>query len=252
MKKTVILLFLSILLTFPCQTRAYKIGVISDIHAGSNFVRDYRKIARYNILYPKRYKKYLPKALAEMKAQGVETVVINGDITNKDTPRFAKDVIKKVRASGPDALWAKGNHDLRKTSKYYFNGDYYFYVDRGGWRIVVLDSNYDKPNGWGGLDDQQMDWLEETINEARGSVIVFMHHPIFMITENRPDEIHRGYIDLEKIFSESGKVKYVVSGHVHLPYQFEKNLNGVQYYSNIPLNLKGHPGSYQIIDLPSP
>ncbi|MFH1183125.1 MAG: metallophosphoesterase, partial [Candidatus Moraniibacteriota bacterium] len=208
------------------------------------------KQARYNILYPKRYKKLLPQVFADMKAQGVESVVMNGDITNKDTPGFARNVRKIAFASGLDILWTRGNHDLRKTSKYYFpGGSYYYYEDRGDWRIIVLDSNYIKPNGWGGVDDPQVEWLKIAVAEASGSVIVFMHHPIFMINEKRPDDIYPGYTYLESALSESGKVKYVISGHVHLPYQFGKSLNDVQYYANIPLALKGHLNSYQVIDL---
>ena len=252
MQKIISLLFLFSLSALPCQALAYKIGVVTDIHAGSNFVRNYKKQARYNILYPKRYKKVLPKVLAEMKAQGVEAVIMNGDNTNKDTPKHAKNIIKIAQNSGLETFWVRGNHDLRKTSKYYFNGSYYYYVDRGGWRIVVLDSNYNKPNGWGGVDSQQLNWLRETIAGTEEPIIVFMHHPIFMITDKRPDDVHPGYVELEKIFSENGKVKYVISGHAHLPYQFSKSLNGVQYYANIPLTLKGCLGNYQVIDLPAP
>jgi 3',5'-cyclic AMP phosphodiesterase CpdA len=188
-----------------------------------------------------------------MKSQEVDIVVFNGDNTNKDTPSYASNLLKMANASGMEALWVRGNHDLRKTSKYYFKCSYnisHYYVDRSGWRIIVLDSNYSKPNGWGGIDDPQVEWLKTVITEATGSVIVFMHHPIFMINEKRPDEIYPGYTYLESVLSASGKVQYVISGHVHVLNQFSKSLNGVQYYTNIPLNLMGRIGSYQILDLP--
>lgn len=253
MKKIINLAVFIFVIAIPCQVFAYRIGIVTDIHAGNNFKRDYQKMSSHNFLYPAKYSKEFPKVLAEMKSKGVETFIALGDNTNKDTPKYAKSLIKMTANSGLDTLWVRGNHDLRKTSKYYFAdfNRYYYSVDRGGWRFIVLDSNKGKPNGWGGLDPHQLEWVKETINSAPGPVIVFMHHPIFMITERMPDTIFPGYLDLERTFSESGKVKYVISGHAHVLNQYSKELNGVQYYADIPLTLKGRMGSYQIIDLPS-
>jgi UDP-2,3-diacylglucosamine pyrophosphatase LpxH len=69
---------------------------------------------------------------------------------------------------------------------------------------------------------EQEDWLVKTLKEAKGKqynpIIVFLHHPMFLKTENEADEYfniplvtRKKYLDL---FKENG-IRYVFAGHYH-------------------------------------
>jgi 3',5'-cyclic AMP phosphodiesterase CpdA len=237
----------------PQQAYALKVGVITDIHAGHAKIRDYHKFTPRNIIYPRQYKPYLSKVIKNFQSQGVEAIVLNGDATSSDSLKYAQQVKKMVNSVGIENFWVAGNHEGKKIIRTYFTQGNYYFTDRSGWRLIFLDSSTSgKPATMGGVDQVQMDWLRATIADAPGSVVVFMHHPLFMLRSGIPDGLYAGYADLENIFSESGKVKYVISGHVHTLNQYTRTLNGVEYITNTPLTLKGRLGSYQIIDLPSP
>lgn len=70
------------------------LGVVADIHAGSEKIR---KTDTGNNTYPKKYKEFFPAALDEMKEAGVDLVLTVGDNTHKGVARFAED-LKKMAA----------------------------------------------------------------------------------------------------------------------------------------------------------
>ena len=249
--KFILFCFLLTFFVLPKNTLAFKLGIITDIHAGNKNVDRESEYNKANKLLAKQYAPYFKRALNQLKLQGVETFLTTGDNTSGNSSKYAKNLIKIAARSGLETFWGKGNHDGSKTSRYFFPNGSYSFVDKNNWRIIFLDSNQGVNNNTvGGINDSQIEWLKAKIAETSDSVLIVMHHPIFRIRDSLPDEVYPEYSRLEGALSESGKVKYVISGHAHLAYQFSKNLNGVQYYINPPLTIKKHLGGYQILDLP--
>lgn len=117
----------------------------------------------------------------------------------------------------------------------------YYSFDRNGWHIVVLDSVHVEPNGYfGGLDDQQFDWLRgDLLLNKMYPTLVMSHIPLFTATvldralnDKRERVVHPALmcIDFErikKLFLEHPQVKVCLSGHMHLIDRVD--YNGVSY-----------------------
>ena len=110
----------------------------------------------------------------------------------------------------------------------------YYVVDRGGWRIIVLDSTHPVEGGGGytaRLDQAQFEWLERTLASTPSDrpVLVASHIPIlaactFLDGDNEQSGDWRVpgawmHIDARRIkdlFHRHPGVRLCVSGHVHL------------------------------------
>jgi len=148
----------------------------------------------------------------------------------------------------------------------------YTSVDRGGWRLIVLDSvrmDKDDPAGYEAfLDDAQYEWLEEELKGAGGRPVLLLSHvPILSVTpmdglkpnakgdrEIMGGKMHTDFWKLNLLFQKYPNVKASVSGHIHLVDRCE--FNGVKYFCNGAVSgawWKGNhktckPG-YAVIDL---
>lgn len=147
------------------------------------------------------------------------------------------DVFKKINYG--KIYYIPGNHDLRNlTTDQYQNalGIIYMHkvVDARGFRIILLDTNYDDDDSSHRSDDtyvegyvstNELTWLRNSINESNNPVIIFSHH-----SPARPDDRRdiKNSDDVRQVIEESGKVIAVVSGHN--PTQLMKNYNGVRYF----------------------
>lgn len=124
----------------------------------------------------------------------------------------------------------------------------YASVDRGGWRVIVLDSvrmDKDDPAGYEAfLDDEQYSWLEGELNGAMGRPVLLLSHvPLLSVTPmdglkpnangNREilgGKMHTDFWKLNLLFQKYPNVKASVSGHIHLVDRCE--FNGVKYFCN--------------------
>jgi 3',5'-cyclic-AMP phosphodiesterase len=108
-------------------------------------------------------------------------------------------------------------------------------LDRGQWRIIVLDSVQPAPppdgSGYiGKLGDEQMAWLDGELSAANGKhVLVLSHIPILSVSalafDSEVDDKNwtlpgsNMMIDARtiiKLFRKHGNVKLCLSGHIHL------------------------------------
>lgn len=148
--------------------------------------------------------------------------------------------VTRNRASYADAKkWACEEFQIAKS---------YYFFDKGQWRFVILDSVHSKPviPGYQGrLDDEQMDWLRETLAETPKDkyVCVVSHIPILAIctlfdgakNKNNMWHIsgsnqHDDARELKNLFYQAKNVKACLSGHIHLIDQLE--YLGTNYYCN--------------------
>lgn len=241
-------MFLLVTLLVAPLAQAEQIGWITDIHAGKEKTHDK---GNGNYIYPKKYGKTLEKVFDRLKSKGIMTVIASGDITNIGEVSYAKKVSKIAKKKGMTMLWAKGNHDgdssmralgLKKNATYYF-------VDKGDTRIIVMDSAQGTDakkdstrKVLGGFKQSQLAWFENAMQTDQSNIIVVTHHPII-----RDEILLNRYDEFEAILKQSGKLKFVLSGHIHR--QQEINKDGVNYLTLNALTRRGSEGSYAIIDL---
>jgi 3',5'-cyclic AMP phosphodiesterase CpdA len=240
-KFTIVFIFLAFL--FPLFSYAAKIGWITDIHAGAD---KKKKKSAANIFYPRSYKQYLSQALTEMRNEGIETVIISGDMTDHSRQtKYAKRIRSMIREKGMEMIWARGNHDKEEAvEKYMSQKNSYYYLDRYGWRIIALDNSQRLSIREGGMRSVQREWLEELLEETEDPVLAVMHYPLFNMSDG---SVYKVYRDTEEFFSRGGKVKLALSGHWHTEYITE--YHEVKYAVGNPLTLESKMGSYYVVDL---
>ncbi len=157
---------------------------------------------------------------------------------------------KKVSGtSGEEGLWGKrwaldvmgikgvARADTKTSGAYYS-------FDQNGWHFVVLDSVRIIENGYyGGLDDEQFDWLKgDLLLNKMHPTLVLSHIPILTVTvldRGINDKMERvvhpalmctDFERIKKLFLENPQVKVCLSGHMHLLDRVE--YNGVTYLCN--------------------
>jgi 3',5'-cyclic AMP phosphodiesterase CpdA len=233
------------------REKTITIGVIADIHAGSQDVRD-DSIEPNNILHPSNFETNLKKALNEMK--GDDLIIALGDNTNTGSSKYG-EMLKKITSPFP-FVWVKGNHDTEESFAV-LSPKKYYYTDKGKWRIVVLDNSESDPNAEitnndaydqkGYIDPDQMNWLKDALKTEK-KIVISMHVPIFDRFNLDSATVYPQQENLVKLFEKSGNVKYVLSGHFHV-YNFNREINGIQYYVLPSLELDGQEGYFATIKL---
>lgn len=127
------------------------------------------------------------------------------------------------RSTGSEPLWGKAfARDMLGLDRLYYS------TERGGWKIIVLDSVQPFENGYiGGIDDAQMEWLKGEVKTTKPTLVV-SHIPITgispLIVDGTPDENHhrvpfgsavKNMYDVVRLFDDHDNVKLVLSGHIH-------------------------------------
>lgn len=231
------------------KNKMITIGVVTDIHAGNQDVRK-EGLEENNILYPINFEKNLKSALENMK--DCDYVLTLGDNLNSSSKKYAEKL--KKTTDGFRIIWTKGNHENDETFKLFHEPTNYYFIDKGKWRIIVLDNgnidhsvNYTKeeyiPRGY--MEPEQVEWLKEALKTDH-KIVISMHVPIF-------DRFNLGTIYpsqeyLARMFEESGNVKYVLAGHFHIENWHEK-INGIDYYVIPSLSLERKEGYYIKLEL---
>jgi predicted phosphodiesterase len=215
-----------------------KIGWVTDIHAD----RFKRRSVDSGTLYPRQYADYLPEIFDELSNQGIETVLATGDNTNSGDDNYAQELAKIAQRKHMNVIWVRGNHDNDEVMKTLgVNKDGYYYVDYGNSRIIVLNDVKEEAGYLGGIDEKQLNWLKDVVKTEK-PVIVAMHIPMFF-----NDELLAQYQELENILKDSGNVKLILSGHLHVPWQ--KEFQGLKFFGQAALTREEYKGAYGVIDL---
>lgn len=233
------------------DSRPLLVAFITDIHAGDEKKRTEGK-EENNILIPENYEKNLNTSLEKMKREKVDLIVNLGDSLNSPSKKYPGKLKNIFENFNMPVIWTNGNHDKAVFSEYIYPKKYY-YIDKGHWRIIVLDNSEANPDDpeekralRGYIDPVQMNWLRDTLKKTKKNVLVAMHVPMFSydnLDDFRPDQI-----ELKKILEESGKVKYVFAGHHHV-YNFKKEENNITYYVLSSFSLLGQEGYYMTLNL---
>ena len=166
--------------------------------------------------------------------EGCDFILHGGDLCHG--PSKAPELMEVLDRSPIPVYHCLGNHDTDGTSykdtlQMYHMPDGYYYFDRCGYRIVVLDPNYCKVDGqyihydlgnyyqWPDkrnyTNPEQLVWLEETIDASPYPCLLVSHNSY----EREVDGV-REYRQVQEIIRRanqktSNKVLMVMTGHLH-------------------------------------
>jgi len=240
------LLFIIILasMAIPATSQAFTLNVTSDIHAGKQKTRDYRKYTPGNVIYPKKGESFFKAFLNEPG----DVYLALGDNSNTcgDAKKYDQKLAKAVAKSGKRVYFGYGNHDCDKGYRYLSSSKNYV-VDREDWRIIVLNSEEVSSDLGGGFSSSQMDWFEKQLDIDK-KVVVAASKPAFDKTYTVPKPTFERFL---KIIKKHENVKHVLGGDYHV-YHFTKEYEeypGVKFHAVQALTLKGSQGRYLSLDL---
>jgi 3',5'-cyclic AMP phosphodiesterase CpdA len=242
------IIFLSLGIFFwKFDKKEINIGVIADIHAGSQDLRE-EGMELNNILIPSNFEKNIKNALGKMK--GSDLIITLGDNLNSPSEKYLEK-LKKSTSEYP-LIWTKGNHD-KKALFSSLSPKNYYYLDKSNWRIIILDNTESDPKNstrsniidHGFIDEAQFEWLKKSL-ETKRKVLVAMHIP--MLERSDLSKIREDQKYLEQILENAGNVKYVLAGHFHV-YNWHTQINGIEYYILPSISLKNGEGYFMNLKL---
>jgi len=231
-----------------------RFGFITDCHYAAH-------IERNNFLkYPQGLRKV--RAFAEaMNREGVDFVIEGGDF--KDLGRTSAESVayldaveaELARFDGP-RYHVLGNHDHDNLSKQEFLAHvtnagaaarpYYAFV-RGGVKFIVLDACY-RPDGvaycrgnfhWKEalVPDEELAFLKAELDSADGPCVPVLHQQL----DAEDETCIRNAEAVRQVLERSGKVRFVLQGHLHEG-SF-REINGIGYYSGKSSMIRDAPAS---------
>lgn len=223
-----------------------RFGLISDSHYADREVsgiRFYRESAEK-----------MKACVDVMNQEKVDFMIHLGDFKDQDPEPNEQRTMQYLRDF--EAIYAEfegpryhvlGNHDMDSLSKLQFQSlventgieksQTYYSFNKGDYHFVVLDacfnpdgSPYDHDNfKWydANVPQEQLDWLEKDLKDAKKPTIVFVHQMLEDI-ENGKHHI-KNFAEVRDILESSGKVTAVFQGHKHE--ERYKLINDIHYYT---------------------
>ncbi|MGN8648039.1 metallophosphoesterase family protein [Gracilibacillus sp. HCP3S3_G5_1] len=158
--------------------------------------------------------------MAKQGMKNLDFILITGDLVhegNVEDYRHLKEIIE-LNTEIPVYL-ALGNHDV--TAAYWeafhhkkeCQDEVYYQQEIGGYRLIVLDSSYDK-SGTGYVSNEQLIWLKDLLNvpSEKGSIVA-IHHPIDLQHSFGNHSLKNS----EEVYQclQTEEVLAVFSGHIH-------------------------------------
>ena len=219
-----------------------KIAQITDIHIGEKAVKDNQI----------RIKDNLERVLAESLRNGVELIIVTGDMGAVEEYGYLKHKLDNTKI---DYRIVLGNHDEsyneNRIKEHEQNYHKEHYKDCS---ILYLDSSSSY------IDKKQFQWIEASLKDDAGKILIFIHHPVLDCGNTVIDKICplENRDRLRDVLVESGKDIFIFAGHHHTIQETEhKNIK--QYiapslayqfkaYSD-ELEIESTDFGYRIIDI---
>ena len=190
--------------------------------------------------------------------------IYTGDSVSEQTE--SAYVLFKAQMEALDAPvhYAIGNHDDRGSLRRHMlnqeqpsDDPYYYCLHQSGWRLVVLDTA--RPGEvWGRMDEEQLQWLEQLLQERQPTLVFMHHHPLTIGIPWMDELMLRNADPLLEILKGSQCVEAVFFGHIH----FECHLRyaGIHFMSVPAISFQfgegpwsersvSLPGGYRVISL---
>lgn len=187
-----------------------KIIQITDLHIGREDEETMKVDVRSNFL----------NILDKVKEANPDLLVISGDLCFDQPDISIYQWIKnQLAAFEIPYLVIPGNHDESTMLANSFqidgllkNGELFFLKKWENWTCLFLDSAVGK------MSEKQYSFIENTLSEAKGNVLIFVHHPTakagvtFMDNKHPFQEIDR----IQRAFSKFDGPLNIFCGHFHV------------------------------------
>lgn len=188
----------------------------------------------------------------------------SSSIKKEDAKRQLTEINALFKILEAPRLYALGNHDMRSLTKSEVREILempanHAIQDIGDWRIIVLDTNFNKEDDTdradknyvlGYVSKAELEWLKSALDTER-PVIVFSHHsPISPPRPGAPSLFVLNIIneaEVREVLEEKGNVVAVVSGHD--PQSYYEERNGIHYFIVDTMVNEAALGSFATIDL---
>ncbi len=185
--------------------REYKIAFMADIHNDTDS---------------------LARALVAAKQEGVERVVLVGDLTNKGDEKYLLKVKEIMDASRIKYAVVPGNHEYSLANFQKIFGANYGVIEEDFIKLILIDNSY-----WRGMSEEQIKWIEEAVVGCNiKTCVAVMHKPLnnlfssHIMGESNEKATQQAQW-LKQLIIDSG-VKRVVAGHLHYSSSYE--LEGIR------------------------
>jgi 3',5'-cyclic-AMP phosphodiesterase len=207
-----------------------KLGIVTDIHAGLD--NDYIKGSLALTLFD--------EALNELAKHEPILLVDLGDRTNDDSLEIRRSNIaelgKRFSSLSMPRHHLLGNHDFLPVAEQEELLDTRLTnhsLELDGWQLVFLYSFNSTVKG--GLSEEDLRWLSQTLSANALPAIVFTHQPLDgivtkgnLLFDTIPHYLTpEGSEKARAILEASGKVKLAVNGHTH--WNRLARVNGIAY-----------------------
>jgi hypothetical protein len=193
----------------------------------------------------------LARAVRETNLMAPDLVMTVGDLINgyNERPQWMKQMEEYRSIMGRLAMpWfpVPGNHDVywrgSEPPPGHHEADYeehfgplWYWFEHKGCGFVVLYSDESAPgtnlkgfgrDGWNRIGEQQLAWLESTLEETKRlrHVFVFLHHPRW-IEASYPGA---NWNVVHELMVRAGNVTAVFAGHIHRM-RYEGRRDGIEY-----------------------
>ena len=231
-----------------------KIAVVTDIHYG--LADEGETAARLGL-------KMLEQSLESIHQDNFDLLVDLGDRLNDKKLSDARACLKELALSFRNIRMPRhhilGNNDIldvQKQEKILGTTLTNHGITMAGWHFIFL-SAYDGSVA-GNLDDFSLNWLERELQANDYPKIVFCHQPLD--GEDLPDNrffsddssgAYSGGAEIARsIMEESGKVKMVISGHIHQNKVCKiNNINYVSITATTPFRDAEEKAAYAVLEL---
>jgi len=157
--------------------------------------------------------------------QQPDAVVLTGDLTDFGRASEYAHLRSLLAPLSMPLYLMPGNHDDREQMRRSFpehtylgsSGFVQYSVAVADLQLIALDTVVSGASH-GGLCDQRLQWLADTLDQHRDRpVVIAMHHPPFSTLIGHMDQIGllQGATELEKLVALHPNVERVVCGHLH-------------------------------------
>lgn len=217
---------------FGVSTLSYantlKFAHISDVHLSDKKVDTTYKVLSHS-------KELFDDEIKQINSvPDLDFVIVTGDLADKPRKELLDEACSKMNKLKYPWYFAFGNHDAAigsdfKKDKYFtyikkknknikFEKQYYSFVPKKDFRVIVLDATIDtRITANGELPEEQLKWLDNQLAASKKSgqlPLIFMHHPL---QEPFPSFHHR-MINAQKVKDLLKKYDMpvaVFTGHYH-------------------------------------
>lgn len=258
--KNLIIYFIFTILTINIAfSEEIKFVQLSDIHTS------HEKNIRGARLLPYSYQ-ILNDVLIDIKNEkNIDFIAITGDGINLPQKKLANEFIKIMNNTKIPYFWVFGNHDVSKLAcfdsnellkltnsrnkNFKLNNVYDSFEYKNDFKLIILNAVIEtKPTSQGYIDEKQLCFLNDKLNEAKEKKqipLIFIHHPINPPYCGSSHHEIKNSKDIKEILNKFNNPIFVFQGHYHIP-KIEK-LNNVLYISSP--SLIQYPNAFRIISI---